>query len=162
MSSSLVDAEVGRRVITRFGVCTAGLNLLLDEGQSAEYLPQARVFPIPRVSRRLRGAAQVRGHPVLVFCADLAPPEKLPLVQTCPIVLLTGHEPAVALMVVRPPVLLERAEATTAEPPASGFASALGRAWRVRSLMADGPAVLDPELWWDTDLQNFFEALARE
>lgn len=162
MSINSVDAEVGSRVVTRFGICMAGVNLLLDEGQSAEYLPQARVFPIPRVARRLRGAAQVRGHPVLVFCGDLAPPEKLPLVQTCPIVLLTGHEPAVALMVSRPPLLLERAEATTAQPPESGFSIALGRAWRVRTLMADSETPLDDQLWWETDLQSYFEALARE
>lgn len=158
MSSTLPGAN--RPADTRFGVCADGLCLLLAAGQSAEYLADITVYPIPRVGQRLRGAAQVRGHPVLVFCADLNAPTKLPILQRGSIVIITSHDAAV--QVGQAPILLDSLEFADAELPRVGFANQLGRPYHARVVNASAASARDPRVWWETDFDGLFKALAHD
>ena len=91
---------------SRFGVDAGGLGLLLNAAQGAEFLAGIKIFPIPRVGRRVRGAAQIRGHPVLVFCVNPVAPSTVAVVQTCSIVMLKGRDSLLAMQVEQAPLLL--------------------------------------------------------
>lgn len=147
---------------TRFGVYAAGVGFLLGPEQSAEFVSGIKVFPIPRVSRRLRGAAQVRGHPVLVFSADLVAPAKVAIMQTCSIVMLKGAESALAFQVEQAPFLLSGLQPVDCPPLQSSFSNCLTRPQRARVLGLTANDQMDPRIWWEADFVRLFEALAND
>lgn len=149
------------RLDGRFGMVVDGLGLLLQPGQHAEYLPELRLFPIPKVAARLRGAAQVRGMPVLVFDAGQKTPSRLPSVQTCPVVFLGSTGGGVGLLVAEPPQLLDSlTQADDVERPQLPFADALGKAYRGRVVGADPLTSVTDSIWWDADYDRLLGALA--
>jgi hypothetical protein len=145
---------------SRFGICAEGICLLLAIGQSAEFMADIAVYPIPRVANRLRGAAQVRGHPVLVFSADVSAPTKLPILQRCSIVMITSHD--AALQVGQAPLLLDNLEFADAQPPQVSFANQLGRPYRARVVNLSIEPAQDPRIWWEADFEGLFKALAND
>lgn len=86
---------------TCFGLRLAGVPVLFPAGEALEYLPEAVVFPLPLVPRRLRGLMQLRGHPIAVFDPrDLAEGVR----GGRPQVLVVGQPAhAAALVVEQPP-----------------------------------------------------------
>lgn len=120
---------------TCFGVRLAGVPVLFPAGEALEYLPEAVVFPLPLVPRRLRGLMQLRGHPVAVFdprdSAEGAHGER-------PQVLVIGQAAhAAALVVEQPPRLVALA------PPESG-GDGSGDAAVTADVTDDGSDPLDP------------------
>ena len=159
---STISPAVDPAVDTRFGVYANGVGFLLRPEQSAEFLSGIRVYPIPRVSRRLRGAAQVRGHPVLVFSADLVAPTRLAVMQTSSIVMLKGTESALAFQVEQAPLLLNGLKPVQAPPLNACFADCLTRPQQARVLGLTANDQLDPRIWWEADFDRLFEALAND
>ncbi len=154
--------DVDVKTNTRFGVYASGVGFLLSPKQSAEFLSGIKVFPIPRVSRRLRGAAQVRGHPVLVFSADLVAPTKVAIMQTCSIVMLKSAELALAFQVEQAPLLLSGFTSVDAPPLQACFSDCLSHPQQARLLGLTASDRLDPRIWWEADFDRLFEALAND
>lgn len=152
----------------RFGIVIDGIGLLLESGRHAEYLPEVKVYPIPKVSRRLRGAAQVRGQPILVFSAAAQAPANQSVIQTCPVVLLGGPQGGLALQVYEPPQLLMPVEAASStdamgdSPADRCFADALGQCYRARIAGIDESVEPQGRLWWEADFSRLFQRLAND
>jgi hypothetical protein len=145
----------------RFGIRLHGINLLLPREQAAEYLADIAVYPIPLMPRRVRGAAQVAGRPVLVFAADVTAPDRLPVITRKSIVMLTERGSALALQVDNPPVALSAVVVSAQVRPALCFESALIAAYLGHD--ATPPSMRDSaEVWWDVDCVALFELLARD
>jgi hypothetical protein len=147
---------------TRFGVFAGGIGLLLNGAQSAEYLAGIKVFPIPRVGRRVRGAAQIRGHAILVFNADRLAPGNIAVVQTCAIVMLKGRDSAMAIQVTQAPLLLNGLAPADAPPPDICFSVSLSSPQTARVLGSTAHNELDSKVWWEADFDRFFEALGND
>jgi hypothetical protein len=145
----------------RFGIRLQGINLLLPRDQAAEYLADITVYPIPLMPRRVRGAAQVAGRPVLVFAADVSAPDRLPVITRKSIVMLTERGSALALQVETPPVALSAVVVSAQVRPALCYEAALIAAYLGQDTtplsMRDSA-----ELWWDVDCVALFELLARD
>ena len=145
----------------RFGIRLNGINLLLPQSQSAEYLADVAVYPIPLMPRRVRGAAQVAGRPVLVFCADPQAPDKLPIISRKSIVTMNELGTLLALQVDGPPVVLRDLVAAAPARPEVCFESALSTAFVGYDAAPD--SMRDTaELWWDVECGALFELLARD
>jgi hypothetical protein len=145
----------------RFGIRLDGINLLLPRNQAAEYLADIAVYPIPLMPRRVRGAAQVAGRPVLVFAADVSAPDRLPVITRKSIVMLIERGNALALQVDHPPITLSAVVVSAQVRPALCFEAALIAAYLAHdatlSSMRDSA-----EVWWDVDCVAMFELLARD
>jgi hypothetical protein len=155
-----------------FGLRLAGVPVLFPAGEALEYLPEAVVFPLPLVPRRLRGLMQLRGHPVAVFdprdAADGAQGER-------PQVLVIGHaSDAAALVVEQPPRLVALGPRESADGGPGDAAVAedaaddpLDQAARARS--ASFHAALSAPVrdasgrrWWPVDPSALFAELGGE
>lgn len=145
----------------RFGIRLAGINLLLPHGQPAEYLADIAVYPIPLMPRRVRGAAQVGGRPVLVFAADEQAPERMPQIARKSIVMLAERGTALAIQVEAPPVALESIVPASQPRPAICIEPALLAPFQGHDGAADSLADNDP-IWWEVDCVAMFELLARD
>ena len=145
----------------RFGIRLQDINLLLPRDQAAEYLADITVYPIPLMPRRVRGAAQVGGRPVLVFAADVAAPQRPAVITRKSIVMLSQGGSALALQVETPPVALSAVVASAQARPVLCFQTALIGAYLGQE--ATPQSMRDSaEVWWDVDCVALFELLARD
>jgi hypothetical protein len=147
---------------SRFGVDAGGLGLLLNAAQGAEFLAGIKIFPIPRVGRRVRGAAQIRGHPVLVFCVNPVAPSTVAVVQTCSIVMLKGRDSLLAMQVEQAPLLLNDLQVVDAALPDSCYSGCLMSPRKARVVGTSAQTDFDARIWWESDFDRFFEALAHD
>lgn len=146
----------------RFGIALGVLRLLTPPDRPAQFLASAAIHPLPLAPRRLRGLAQVRGHPISVVDVAVQAPGQLPTWQRHGLLVVgdPGHAP-LGLLVDGPPVPLRvvgaassPADATDAAPPAVSFASVL----HSPVLCHDGSND-EPTVWWQADFSALFEAL---
>ncbi|MFT4099934.1 MAG: hypothetical protein QM674_02660 [Burkholderiaceae bacterium] len=156
MPSAATESS-GRFSPDRFGVALGALRLLTPPDRPAQYIASAPIHPLPLAPRRLRGLAQVRGHPVSVLDAAQRAPAQLPTRQRHALLVVgdPGQAP-IGLLVDGPPVPLQVVEAASPPPgpPALPFASVL----HSPMLCRDGPHGM-PTAWWQADFSALFEAL---
>ncbi len=150
----------GRFVPDRFGIALGALRLLTPPDRPAQYIASAAIHPLPLAPRRLRGLAQVRGHPISVIDVGGQAPARLPTWQRHGLLVIgdPGQAP-IGLLVDGPPVPLRVVEAVppssvSSGPPAAPFASVLHSPVLCRDGSSDAPAA-----WWQADFSALFEAL---
>lgn len=142
-----------------YGFTLAGVDLLLDPTEHAQFVADATVFPLFFAPPRVLGLIQVRGQPVPVL--DAAPPARVLAQRPTQVqVLVVGDGfDAGALRVEDPPRAVELAVSSGQQahsgvvPPSSPeclFAGAL----REPQLDAHG------RWWWRFDAPSLFRALA--
>jgi hypothetical protein len=164
-----------------FGVQVAGIGLLLRSGEALEYLPEARIHPLPLAGPGVAGLVQVHGQalvtvtaepihqrhpwrviqrPVLVVCAGAQPGAESDTRSAVPTQRKTSVHSG-ALCIDSPPRALQGLTALVDYPrPACLFADCLLAP--MASGLAHEPDGQDPQRrpWWQVDLSCLFKTLA--
>jgi len=134
---------------TRYGVCVAGLRLLIPVGAACEVVASIEVYEVPNTAPWFAGLVNLRGNLVPVF--DLVVEAGHAAVPGRPLLVLNRGADAVALPVDRLPQVVG-APVEIAVP--AGLPATI--APHVRAAYADHDAV-----WLDVALDALFESLGR-
>ncbi|MCL4745979.1 MAG: chemotaxis protein CheW [Burkholderiaceae bacterium] len=147
--------------VRAFGFTLAGVDLLLDPHDDAQYVADAVVYPLYLAPSAVLGLVQVRGQPVPVLDARPVPRGQGRRIGEVRVLVLAGGGDAGALLVEHPPQAVElRPESGDAAQPLAPDRGVSRPECAFADALRDSLADVEGRRWWRFDATALFRALA--